>query len=109
MATGLIDAAAVDEKKKVFDMRVGKVRTTVFDEDFVMKTPVVEIRGDIRGTLFDTRVVLDATTTVTISRGSVTVKSLIRPGHSWGLSKGMRGVFDTAGNGLVDKSAEEWE
>ena len=106
-ATGLTEVVAVDEEGATFEMRVGKVRTMVFDEDFAMKTPVVEIRGAIRGTLFDTRVVLDATTTVEVIRGLVTVESLIQPGQRWKLSKNMRGVFDTAGNGLVDKSAEE--
>ena len=106
-ATGQTEVVAVDEEGAAFKMRVGKVRTMVFDEGFEMKTPVVEIRGAIRGTLFDTRVVLDATTTVEVIRGLVTVESLIQPGQKWTLSKNMRGVFDTAGNGLVDKSAEE--
>ena len=105
-ATGQTEVVAVDEEGATFEMRVGKVRTMVFDEDFAMKTPVVKIRGAIRGTLFDTRVVLEATTTVEVIRGLVTVESLIQPGQRWKLSKNMRGVFDTAGNGLVDKSAE---
>ena len=74
-----------------------------------MKTPVVEVRGDIRGTLFDTRVVLNGTTTVSVIRGVVMVESLIETGQNWKLSSGKRGVFNASGNGHIDKSADEGE
>ena len=108
-ATSHTKVVAIDEEDAAFEMRMGKVRTMVFDEDFKMKTPVVEVRGDIRGTLFDTRVVLNGTTTVSVIRGVVMVESLIETGQNWKLSSGKRGVFNASGNGHIDKSADEGE
>ena len=65
------EVVAVEDEEAAFEMRVGKVRTMVLDEDFEMRTPVVKIKGIVRGALFDTQVVLDATTTVDVIRGTV--------------------------------------
>ena len=101
------EVVAVEDEEAAFEMRVGKVRTMVLDEDIEMRTPVVKIKGIVRGALFDTRVVLDATTTVDVIRGTVEVHSLLRDGQRWIISKGMRGHFDTAGNGRLEKIITE--
>ena len=94
---------AVDEDDDALVMRVGKMRTRVLDEDFEMRTPVVSIRGVVRGAVFDTRVVLDAGTTVEVVQGMVEVHSLLRKGQQWRVEQGGRGYFDTAGNARIEK------
>ena len=87
-------------------MRVGKVRTMVLDEEFELRTPVVKVRGIVRGAVFETRVVLNAATSVEVNRGMVEVRSSLRDGQRWVLGSGMRGYFDTAGNGEIEKNEE---
>ena len=95
-----------DKEDNVLEMRVGKVRTMVLDEDFELRTPVVKIRGIVRGAVFETRVVLNAATSVEVIRGMVEVRSSLRDGQRWVLGSGMRGYFDTAGNGEIEKNEE---
>ncbi len=92
-----------EEDEGGLTMRVGKMRTMVLDEDFVMRTPIVLIKGVLRGTVFDTRVVLDAGTTVEVVRGAVEVQSLLHDGKIWRVDRGSLGVFDTRGNGRIEK------
>ena len=92
-----------EEDEGGLTMRVGKMRTMVLDEDFVMRTPIVLIKGVLRGTVFDTRVVLDAGTTVEVVRGAVEVQSLLHDGKMWRIDRGSLGVFDTQGNGRIEK------
>lgn len=92
-----------EEDEGGLTMRVGKMRTMVLDEDFVMRTPIVLIKGVLRGTVFDTRVVLDAGTTVEVVRGAVEVQSLLHDGKMWRIDRGSLGVFDTRGNGRIEK------
>ena len=92
-----------EEDEGGLTMRVGKMRTMVLDEDFVMRTPIVLIKGVLRGTVFDTRVVLDAGTTVEVVRGAVEVQSLLHDGKLWRIDRGSLGVFDTRGNGRIEK------
>ena len=44
---------------------------------------------------------------VDVIRGTVEVHSLLRDGQRWIISKGMRGHFDTAGNGRLEKIITE--
>jgi hypothetical protein len=92
-----------EEDEGGLTMRVGKMRTMVLDEDFVMRTPIVLIKGVLRGTVFDTRVVLDAGTTVEVVSGAVEVQSLLHDGKMWRIDRGSLGVFDTRGNGRIEK------
>ena len=92
-----------EEDEGGLTMRVGKMRTMVLDEDFVIRTPIVLIKGVLRGTVFDTRVVLDAGTTVEVVRGAVDVQSLLHDGKLWRVDRGSLGVFDTRGNGRIEK------
>ena len=92
-----------EEDEGGLTIRVGKRRTMVLDEDFVMRTPIVLIKGVLRGTVFDTRVVLDAGTTVEVVRGAVEVQSLLHDGKLWRIDRGSLGVFDTRGNGRIEK------
>ena len=92
-----------EEDEGGLTMRVGKMRTMVLDEDFVIRTPIVLIKGVLRGTVFDTRVVLDAGTTVEVVRGAVDVHSLLHDGKLWRVDRGSLGVFDTRGNGRIEK------
>jgi hypothetical protein len=105
-----LEATELDEREEDeggLTVRVGKMQTMVLDEDFVMRTPIVLIKGVVRGTLFDTRVVLDAGTTVEVMRGAVEVQSLLHDGKLWRVDRGCLGVFDTRGNGLVEKIKKE--
>ena len=95
-----------DKEDNVLEMRVGKARTMVLDEDFELHTPVVKIRGIVRGAVFETRVVLNAATSVEVIRGMVEIRSSLHDGKRWVLGSGMRGFFDTAGNGEIEKNEE---
>lgn len=94
---------ASEENEAALMVRVGKIRTRVLDEDFELRTPVVKIMGVLRGAVFDTKVVLDASTIVEVGLGMVEVHSLLREGQHWRVGQGMRGRFDTAGNGRIEK------
>ena len=100
------DVILSDKEDNVLEMRVGKVRTMVLDEEFELRTPVVKVRGIVRGAVFETRVVLNAATSVEVNRGMVEVRSSLRDGQRWVLGSGMRGYFDTAGNGEIEKNKE---
>ena len=95
-----------DKEDNVLEMRVGKARTMVLDEDFELHTPVVKIRGIVRGAVFETRVVLNAATSVEVISGMVEIRSSLHDGKRWVLGSGMRGFFDTAGNGEIEKNEE---
>ena len=96
----------LEDGDSALEMRVGKVRTTVLSNAFELRTPVVRIKG-VRGALFDTRVVLDASTTVEVLRGLVEVHSLRVAGKRWIIGKGKRGHFDTAGGGSIKKIVDK--
>ena len=60
-----------EDKPGPLYLRLGLVRVEVLRDDFVLQTPVVEISGRQVDSRFATRVVLDATTRVSVERGSV--------------------------------------
>jgi len=97
----------VDEGDDVLRMRVGNMRTMVLDVDFTMHTPVVQIKGLVRGAIFNTRVALDAGTTVEVEQGIVEIHSLLREDGRWRLERGSSGYFDTAGNGRITRNKNE--
>ena len=72
------------------------MRVEVLRDDFVLQTPVVEISGE-KGSRFAARVVLDATTRVSVERGSVVVKSLVESNRNWKVRAGKQGQFDPSG------------
>ena len=82
-------------------LRVGRVRTAILEEGFVIRTPVVEVKGK-PGTVFRTRVVLNATTTVEVERGNVEVISLVEDGKRWLLQGGERGRFASEGGETIE-------
>ncbi len=85
-----------EDKPGPLYLRLGLVRVEVLRDDFVLQTPVVEISGD-KGSRFATRVVLDATTRVSVERGSVVVKSLVESNRNWKVRAGKQGQFDVSG------------
>lgn len=93
------------ESGHVLALRVGHLRATVVDEKFELRTPVVRIGGPI-GAKFATRVVLDATTTITVESRWVEVKSRVDPGAKWRLSQGEKGVFVSNGDGHMERKEE---
>jgi len=89
-------------------LRVGRVRTTVLDQGFKVGTPVVEVVGRA-GAVFHTRVVLDASTTVEVERGTVEVISLRDKKKKWLLKEGAIGRFPSNGGADIGKRENEKE
>ena len=77
-------------------LRVGQVKTTVVEDGFVIRTPVVEVNG-APGSVFRTRVVLDGSTIIEVERGQVEIVSLVAEGKWWSLRAGDLGRFDRQG------------
>lgn len=89
-----------EETDELF-LRIGRVRTVVLGQGFAIRTPVVEVKGR-PGTVFRTRVVLDATTTVEVEKGRVEVVSLVEDGRRWLLQGGESGRFASGGRGTIE-------
>ncbi|MBN98119.1 MAG: hypothetical protein CME16_02550 [Gemmatimonadetes bacterium] len=87
------EKSAPNEKSKGLYLQVGRLRTTILAEDFYLRTPVVKISGR-PGTVFSTRVVLDATTYVEVEKGWVEIESLVDQGARYSLKGGQQGKFD---------------
>ena len=97
------DSSASDNGELV--LRLGRVRTAILKEGFVVKSPVVEVAG-VRGAIFAVRVVLDATTTVEVEQGAVHVRLLKSPGEPFRLVAGQSGHFDSGGGAVIEAPAE---
>ena len=63
-----------EEVPKGLFLAVGRVRTTVLDPEFYVRTPLIRVTGTA-GTVFETRVVIDRTTYLQVESGQVTVVS----------------------------------
>ena len=81
-----------EESKGLF-MSVGRVRTTILDQDFYVRTPIVKITGS-QGAVFETRVVIDRTTYVEVEAGEVVAESTTRSGGPTQLTAGEKARFD---------------
>ena len=86
-------------------LRLGRVRTAILKEGFVVRSPVVEVAG-VRGAIFAVRVVLDATTSVEVEQGAVQVRHLIGGGEPFHLVAGQSGHFDSGGGEVIEAAAE---
>jgi hypothetical protein len=93
------------ETGHVLALRVGRLRATVVDEDFELRTPVVRIQAPI-GAKYTTRVVLDATTTIRVESRWVEVKSRRDPALKWHLEHGDGGVFSSNGDVSIKRKGE---
>lgn len=91
-----VPPAAEEGEEGGLYLRVGQVKTTVLEDGFPIRTPVVQVKGT-PGTVFRTRVVLDGTTIVEVERGQVEVVSLVAEGRRWSLKAGDMGRFDRQG------------
>ncbi len=87
----------------VVELRVGRLRAAVVDSDFILRTPVVQISGPV-GAIYSTRVVLDATTAISVESKWVEVESHIKPGQKWRLHQGDRGTFASDGDVDIDRT-----
>jgi type II secretory pathway component PulM len=88
------------EAGHILELRVGRLRATVVDGAFELHTPLVRIKGPV-GAAYSTRVVLDATTAVSIEAKWVEVYSQIKAGKKWRLQRGDRGVFTGDGEAEI--------
>ena len=95
------EKGAPEEKSKGLYLQVGRLRTTILDEDFYVRTPVVKISGK-PGTVFSTRVVFDATTFIEVEKGTVEVESLVDQSEKFRLKGGQQGQFDPRGGGEIN-------
>lgn len=93
------------EPGHVLELRVGRLRATVVDANFELRTPLVQIKGPV-GARFSTRVVLDATTAITVEAKWVEVRSQVRPEKKWRLLRGDRGVFTGDGEANIVTNEE---
>ena len=83
-------------------LRMGKVRTAILEDGFVVQSPLVEVRGR-KGAVFSMRVVLDATTTVEVEIGEVSVTS--SGGRDLLLTRGQVARFAPGGGHEIDRVA----
>ena len=81
------------EDPKGLFMSIGRVRTTLLDEDFYVRTPVVKITGS-QDAVFETRVVIDRTTYVSVESGEVMVERITGTGGSTSMTAGQNLRFD---------------
>ena len=84
------------EEETALELRVGRMKVAVLDPEFAVRTPVAEIKG-ADGSVFEIRVVLDATTTVTVQKGTATLNL---PGEGRGITvpAGHRCVVSSGGD-----------
>ncbi len=87
---------------KTLDLRMGRMRATIVDEAFRLRTPLVSIRGP-RGARFMVRSVLDATTHVQVQHLWIEVQSRVNPQHHWRLLRGDSGRFTSDGGGDIQR------
>lgn len=102
-APGPAGDAAEDASPGVLHLRVGRLRVTVIKSGFAVQTPVLRAVGDA-GAVFGVRVVLDASTTVAVEKGSVVVSELADGGRTFSLTAGQRVRLDSRGRWQVDDS-----
>lgn len=93
------------EAGHILELRVGRLRAAVVDGAFELHTPLVRIKGPV-GAAYSTRVVLDATTAISIEAKWVEVYSQIKAHNKWRLQRGDRGVFTGDGEAEIVRKEE---
>lgn len=81
-----------EEAPKGLFLAVGRVRTTILDPEFYVRTPMIRVTGTA-GAVFETRVVIDRTTYLEVESGEVTAVSQVGGGETK-LAAGQSARFD---------------